>query len=93
MNTAARLSMLCIYASLGGCLGWAHLRLLGFYVRTLVGDEKSTPRLVASFARLPLVVATFVFAALHGAPALLALLAGFVCAGTVLLRTDREARR
>lgn len=76
---------------IGAALGWAYFRLLWAAVERLPRQQSPGSRMVlALLARLALAFAVFALVAkFGGAPALMAALAGFVLARTVLVRRAR----
>jgi hypothetical protein len=74
------------FAGLGVLVGFAHLKLLSWNIRALTGGLRSLVVLAALPIRAGTAVATFSFAAIHGDLPLMATLAGFLLARTVLVR-------
>lgn len=80
-------------AGVGAVAGYLHLRLLSWNVRALVGPARGHLAMAAPLVRGPITVAAFSAAALQGALPLVAALAGFLIARTVILRRPEALPR
>ena len=74
------------FVCLGAAAGFVHLKLLAWNIRGLAGQSCGPVAVCMSLSRVILTPATFVFAVPHGAPALAAMLAGFLVSRSIVLR-------
>jgi F1F0 ATPase subunit 2 len=86
MTGIAHTGVAALFALLGALAGAAYMTLLSWTVRALAGRSPGGPAEAVSQGRAAVALAVFAFAALHGAAALVAALAGFLLSRAVLTR-------
>jgi len=86
MTATAFMANLCAFACVGAVTAFAHLKLLAWNVGAVLDRPRGLPAACMASCRVALTVVAFLFAILYGAPALIALFAGFLAGRSLVLR-------